>query len=40
MQDNNSVFGVHSSYPMWAIVPCVLVGYGRVEWQESFAGRV
>jgi hypothetical protein len=22
--------GVCSSYPLWAIVPCVLVGYGRV----------
>jgi hypothetical protein len=28
--------GVCSSYPMWAVVPCVLVGYGHVEWWESY----
>jgi hypothetical protein len=29
--------GLRSSYPMWAIVPCVLVDCGRVEWREYFA---
>jgi hypothetical protein len=27
--------GVCSSYPVWAIFPRILVGYGRVEWRES-----